>query len=160
MFKRELRVTLQFLSDHGNSQGKGRQAHVLHEAQAAIARAEAMAGEAQDAFGREHEGDGEGDEGVGPDIPALIASMQGAGFSSDFILSAVQNYRGRGNRPQQRPRQGPGPARRIATPPRDAKDIKCANCNGTGHMALKCPKPKLADDQRKCHVCGKPGHLA
>ena len=96
-------------------------------------------------------------ESVGSEIPALIASMQEAGLPNELILSAVQNYQRRGAR-QIRNRQGQ--PRRFATPPRDAKDLKCANCNASGHMAKDCPKPKILNDQKKCHLCGKTGHLA
>ena len=54
----------------------------------------------------------------------------------------------------------PPPPGRARTPPRDAKDIKCANCNLPGHTAAACTKPKVPMEQRKCRVCNKTGHLA
>ena len=143
-FKRELRITLQFLNDHGGMNARGRSAHVIREEQAAASESE---GEPANARG------GEGEAGR-ENIPALIASLQSAGFDNEFILSAVQNYQRRQRR------GGPGAARRPNTPPRDAKDLKCANCGGPGHIAANCTKPKVPIDQRKCHTCGKTGHLA
>ena len=52
------------------------------------------------------------------------------------------------------PKQPDGPG-----PPRDVRDVKCANCNQTGHTALECSRPKLELNQRKCHKCGKTGHI-
>ena len=50
-FKRELRVTLQFLSDHGGAHSRGRQAQVVHEQDSAIAKASAALDELHDAVG-------------------------------------------------------------------------------------------------------------
>ena len=77
-FKRELRITLQFLSDHGGTHARGRSAHVLHEAQSAVTAAEALVLEALEARGGGVPGDAadeDGDGGQAPDIPALIVTM-------------------------------------------------------------------------------------
>ncbi len=37
---------------------------------------------------------------------------------------------------------------------------KCPNCGSTEHGRDDCPKPKLPLNQRLCHECGKPGHIA
>ena len=42
----------------------------------------------------------------------------------------------------------------------DVGDARCANCNGLGHTARDCKKPRLAMTERRCHVCSKTGHLA
>ena len=48
----------------------------------------------------------------------------------------------------------------VRTPPREARDAKCANCNQTGHTAQVCKQKKLTMGERKCHICDKSGHLA
>ena len=52
-----------------------------------------------------------------------------------------------------------GADRQTRPPPRDAKDIKCANCNMTGHDKDACTKPKLSISMRACHECGEVGHI-
>ena len=98
-FKRVLRLTLQFLSDHGGVSGRNRSANVMDEAPEAESRNGIAVGRGV-AVGRDQEAIEAGDsgEGVGPGIPALMASMQEAGLPSDLIRSAVQNYQRRGAR--------------------------------------------------------------
>ena len=50
------------------------------------------------------------------------------------------------------------PARYM--PPRDRRDVKCANCGRDGHLAQDCRQPKKERHERLCHTCGKPGHEA
>ena len=52
------------------------------------------------------------------------------------------------------------PQKRTPPPPRDARDVKCANCGAPGHTAQACRKPKVPMEERKCHGCGKTGHIA
>ena len=50
--------------------------------------------------------------------------------------------------------------RRVEPPPRDRRDVKCANCNKNGHVTAECPDPKKAFNLRDCFNCGQPGHLS
>ncbi|KAM9792730.1 zinc finger CCHC domain-containing protein 7 [Neosynchiropus ocellatus] len=38
-----------------------------------------------------------------------------------------------------------------------AKDVRCRNCDKTGHLSKSCPKPKKATP---CFLCGTSGHLS
>ena len=49
--------------------------------------------------------------------------------------------------------------RPTALPPRDNKNLKCANCNKTGHDKESCRSPKLEMGMRKCHFCDEAGHI-
>ena len=40
-----------------------------------------------------------------------------------------------------------------------ARDVRCANCGKTGHMAADCRGEKRDFSQRPCYNCGKPGHV-
>ena len=42
---------------------------------------------------------------------------------------------------------------------RGPRGIKCANCQSEAHSTRDCPKPRIPEDQRLCHGCGKPGHI-
>ena len=95
------------------------------------------------------------DEATERDIPAFIAEQLNAEEKQDYIL-ALNIRKNSNNRGRPPPRFGARPA----TPPRDARDIKCANCGIGGHMARDCRKPKLPMEERKCHICNTPGHIA
>ena len=81
-----------------------------------------------------------------------------AGVNEEFILAAVQGMR-RGGRNMQKRLGGQRAQPRAATPPRDARDVKCANCGQTGHAAKDCKKERIPFEQRKCHICNKAGHI-
>ena len=49
---------------------------------------------------------------------------------------------------------------RTATPPRDARDLRCGNCGEKGHDSRSCTKPKNEMNDRACLKRGKPGHRA
>lgn len=83
------------------------------------------------------------------------------------VLAVARGYVNRKFNSQRRPPpRGAQPRRfgatnpRAATPPRDPKDNKCANCNQPGHTKFDCPKPPISIEDRKCYICGKAGHIA
>ena len=43
---------------------------------------------------------------------------------------------------------------------RPPRALKCLNCGDEGHLAIKCPKPRVEVGQRPCFGCGKKGHIA
>ena len=45
-------------------------------------------------------------------------------------------------------------------PPRDARDVRCANCGKLGHGAQDCPSPKKELKDRPCWECGQEGYIA
>jgi hypothetical protein len=45
-------------------------------------------------------------------------------------------------------------------PPRDRRDMTCANCGRKGHGTGECRQPVVEKSKRPCFVCGKPGHVA
>ena len=139
-FKKELRTTLRYLEYFGRM--KGAAAHMVDQQprfEAAMAEADTQAAE-------------EGEV----DIVALITTMQQAGCDGEMVLAAVQRVQTRTG-----PRTKTGPFKqRAATPPRDPKENKCANCSEKGHDKDNCPKAKIATSERKCHTCGRVGHLA
>lgn len=49
------------------------------------------------------------------------------------------------------------PVQQTKPLPRDETKIKCYNCNETGHMSTKCPKPRR--EKGSCFRCGKKGHV-
>ena len=76
----------------------------------------------------------------------------------DYVL--VMNVRRNQGRNTQRPSGRPSAGVRLATPPRDIRDTKCANCGGLGHTAPNCKKAKVPLEERRCHNCNQPGHIA
>ena len=44
-------------------------------------------------------------------------------------------------------------------PPGD-RPVRCANCGGLNHTKDECTKTKVPLNQRPCHECGQPGHIA
>ena len=168
-FQDTLRDNARFLEEHGGSAGP---AHLL-----------------QDSFGNayphigpeesQHD-DAGGTSGlpIDPaaeeiDLDALIAqavNMSREGHNDESVLAAARGYvrgnsgrfNGQGRPPPRgaQPRRFGPPTPRVATPPREPKDNKCANCNQPGHTKLDCPKPPISIEDRKCHICGKAGHIA
>ncbi len=57
------------------------------------------------------------------------------------------------------PLRQPAPLRREV-PPRDVRDVRCANCNKKGHTARDCGEQKRGPQDRVCFECWKPGHVA
>ena len=57
------------------------------------------------------------------------------------------------------PRAGAPRPEGARRPPSD-RPARCANCGGLNHTKDECPKPKVPMNQRPCHECGKPGHIA
>ena len=139
-FKRELRTTLNYLDSFNMARGPG--AHMVGD--------QASAGQEQPAFG--HEGGEEDDEAAAAEVAAMVATMQKLGFAGDSALAAARAIQKRNAQRQT--------TKRASTPPRDPKDIKCANCNRAGHTARECNQPKKALSERLCHICNKPGHQA
>ena len=83
----------------------------------------------------------------------ILAIMKRKGFQPPT--------RGQGNR-QRPPRAGPrnGIPGERAIPPRDRRDVICANCSRKGHTASECRQPKVDKANRKCFICDKTGHEA
>ena len=48
---------------------------------------------------------------------------------------------------------------RVQADWRGQRGMKCANCQSELHSTRDCPKPRIPEDQRLCHGCGKPGHI-
>ena len=106
------------------------------------------------------------------DLDALIAqavNMSREGHNDESVLAAARGYvrgnserfNGQGRPPHGvQPRRFGPPAPRVAALSRDPKDNKCANCNQPGHTKWYCPKPPISIEDRKCHICGKAGHIA
>ena len=134
-FKRELRTTLNCLDSFSHHRGAG--AHVIE-------------GEQDTAYEPPAFGHCTSDEPEPAHLAIMAATLQKLGFDSDPAMAAAQVRRN--NQKAQ--------LRRTPTPPRGAKDAKCANCNQTGHTAQNCSKPKKAISDRLCHTCNKPGHVA
>ncbi len=90
-------------------------------------------------------------------VPAFVLQGLNAAEREGFVAAvnrSRQQIRGstRAAGSPQRPR--------AAAPPRDAREVKCANCGAAGHTAQACKKPKVPIEECKCHTCGKPGHVA
>ena len=101
------------------------------------------------------------------DIAAMVIRMHDDGYPPDMVAAAIKEKTNRfrfqnrgGQRERGRKFASEGPGGRARTPPRDPKDVKCANCNRAGCAKDRCPHPKLSMEQRKCHICGKAGHTA
>ena len=95
--------------------------------------------------------------------------MRRDGHTDEPLLAAARGYEqgnsGRFNslgRPQRGApvRRFSTPSPRVATPPSDPKDNKCANCSMTGHTKENCPKPQISIEDRNCRICSKTGHIA
>ena len=54
--------------------------------------------------------------------------------------------------------RGDGRRERREPPPRDSKDLKCANCGKKGHPTSQCREPKRSFKERACFGCGEVGH--
>ena len=94
------------------------------------------------------------------DLEALIAQaviMSRDGQNDESVLAAARGYvrgnSGRFNSPGRPQREAPvrrfgTPGLRVATPPRDPKDNKCANCNITGLTKENGPKPQISIEDK------------
>lgn len=144
-FRRDLRATVTYLSDRGAIGSQ--HAHLVEKPP-----------ENEDSDAVERPGPAEWETLPMPDeFPSGTFPNQQARDNYVLVMSRFAQRRQKaGNRKQQSP-QAPTRAR---APPRDARDIKCANCNQTGHTAQACSRPALPTDQRKCHTCNKTGHLS
>ena len=137
-----LRDNVRFLEEHGGSAGS--HAHLLQDSYRNLyphlGSQELEPENTRDASASPPE---QGVEEI--DLEALIAqavNMSQDGHNDESVLAAARGYiRGSSGRPN-----GPGrvqrgapvrrfgpPGPRVATPPRDPKDNKCANCNQVGH---------------------------
>ena len=144
-FKDSLRQNIQFLNDFS---GRGSPAHVVE-----------TPGMPRPGGAIDVPPEGVADEITVDDLPAHVVENIGIEEADKLVLAV--NAARRGQRPPGRFRPGPrAQPKRAATPPRDAKDIKCGNCGLSGHSAQQCTKPRIPMEERKCHVCGKPGHIA
>ena len=163
-FKDTLRDNIRLLEGHGGTSGG--QAHLLQDSQGNVYPhmwPEPSAKASEEDASASHIT--RGPEGI--DLDALIAqavNMSREGHDDETVLAVARGYArqpsGRFSSSSKPPRGGPpcgaprfGPSSRVATPPRDPKDNKCANCNQPGHAHLNCPKPQVPKEQRKCHVC-------
>jgi hypothetical protein len=89
------------------------------------------------------------------DLPIFLTAGLSQDEKDDMVLAINIRRQGQG--------RGGAPGRaagRPRTPPRDARDVKCANCGELGHDARICKKAQVPREERKCHKCGKPGHIA
>jgi hypothetical protein len=90
------------------------------------------------------------------DLTALEPESQ----AHTLAVMRQNGFRGRVRTSKPAARSSSAPAR-PATPPRTqigaARPLRCANCGGD-HGTRDCPNPEVAEDQRKCFGCGKPGH--
>ena len=91
----------------------------------------------------------------------LLSQMRESGTDSNTQAMVLAIMRGLfqkrfGQRGQagQRNNYRNGPA----APPRGMQDMSCVNCGQKGHMADKCPKPKVDRVNQPCFGCGKSGH--
>ena len=163
VFKDELRTNIKYLQDFGGLAS----AHMIGEDGAPNPMGPSIGAWHEDEQADETETQvGEGD------IPAFVLQNL-TGHERDGLVAAINrsmsqkkpNWRSSGG-PQRNGPPGPrapAPSRegyRSPAPPRDARDIKCANCGAAGHTAQLCKKPKVPFEERKCHGCGKTGHIA
>ena len=91
------------------------------------------------------------------DVPDMVlAVMQEKADAGDLdMLAIMKKFNAKG---RFAPRGASGA--RPSPPPRDKRDLKCANCGINGHVAADCRKIKLPFEKRKCHICQKEGHIA
>ena len=100
------------------------------------------------------------DEKEIPEQVEILAFMRAKGFSPAGRGAAGRFVRKPGGRGQSGspPAAGRAAPRTGYMPPRDKRDIKCANCGRDGHAALDCRQPKVERSARLCFTCGKAGH--
>ena len=143
--KDELRSNIKYLQDFGG-----------------LAAAHVMADEPAQPQATGTTGDGqEKEEGTitVDDFPVFM--LQNLSSQEKDGLVAAVNRAAQQRRQQAQPRKvQPAPKARPAPPPRDARDVKCANCGQGGHTAAACKKPRIPVEERRCHTCGKQGHIA
>ena len=145
-FKDNLRQNIQFMNDFTNRGAPG--AHLLEDPRSPMPGGGSI--ESPTLLRPE--------EFTIDDLPAHVVEDLGR-EGADQVVLAVNAAR-RGQAPQGKSRGFRPQPKRAATPPRDAKDVKCGNCGGTGHTAQQCTKPRIPMEERKCHNCGKAGHQA
>ena len=129
-FRQELRATITYLSDRGVIGGA--QVHVGTQPYEPLPKAEDFP-------------------------PGTLASPEAA---NNYVLVIPRFAQRRQRQAARRSAANTSTSVLKRTPPRDVRDMKCANCNQQGHTAMQCNRPKVPNDQRKCHTCGKVGHLA
>ena len=156
-WREHLRVSTNYLIDIGCMRGSGGAAHVVNDGIPKIPESWGSQVGAEDVHQAEHESV--------PEMPAPDDFPEGTFANEDakaryaLVVSRFQQRR----RPTPAPKKRPSPIQKGTDgngPPRDVRDIKCANCGQAGHTAPECSRPKVELSQRKCHKCGKPGHIA
>ena len=78
-------------------------------------------------------------------------------MSDEELCAFVRKKVQQGQRP---PFRGGASKRERIAPPRDKRDVTCANCLKKGHTSQECKAPKVAAKDRKCFECGEAGHVA
>ena len=145
-FKDALRQNIQFLNDFTNRGNPG--AHVLEDPSGQMPGRGSI--ESPTLLRPE--------EFTIDDLPVQVVENLGREEADQLVLAV--NAARRGQQPQGRARGFRPQPKRAATPPRDAKDVKCGNCGLSGHTAQQCTKARIPFEERKCHTCGKTGHQA
>ena len=98
------------------------------------------------------------DEKPIPDQLEIFAFMRAKGYQPAGRGASGRFVRKPGGRGQSGAPAATGRAtQKTYMPPRDKRDIKCANCGRDGHAALDCRQPKVERSARLCFGCGKPG---
>ena len=125
-----------------------------------------VADEQRDADRGSERSSGRSSDDDGMSVPdEVLSMMQDRADEGDPECMAFMNkFKGKGGkftRGGAAGRRAGGPAGgRAAPPPRDKRDVTCANCGITGHIGQDFRKAKVEFSMRLCHICKKLGHHA
>ena len=151
-FKDELRSDIKYLQDFGGLAS----AHILGDGSTERPSTHDAVDPFRGGSGTEAEPEATVTE---RDLPAFVVQNL-TGQEKEGLIAAINRATQQGRTPA---RNGTSNQRSRATgqpPPRDARDVKCANCGASGHTAQGCKKPRIPIEERKCHTCGKTAHIA